>query len=218
MTPIGNYFNKSNQASYIGTAYLLSVCCFTPLYGTKTRYRFASARVGTNYLMCRPTLRYPWSTRGHASGISTLRFVEFVHFNLSGRQCSNPVNRNGHNWLRACPLHGSTHRRQSSGWHGWRRVRIRVLDILSGKLTAIIIRIMTGNPSIYMGVFLSLTSRPSSGKRGRDRFNTVVCFPSPTGLRQAKVPSKEAARVVPRHGEHVRTRRVYPFRPFDEYG
>jgi len=33
MTPIGNYFNKSNQASYIGTAYLLSVCCFTPLYG-----------------------------------------------------------------------------------------------------------------------------------------------------------------------------------------
>jgi MFS family permease len=33
MTPIGNYFNKSNQASYIGTSYLLSVCCFTPLYG-----------------------------------------------------------------------------------------------------------------------------------------------------------------------------------------
>ncbi|KAI0049566.1 vacuolar amino acid permease [Auriscalpium vulgare] len=33
MTPIGNYFHKSNQASYIGTSYLLSVCCFTPLYG-----------------------------------------------------------------------------------------------------------------------------------------------------------------------------------------
>lgn len=33
MTPIGNYFNKSNQASYIGTSYLLSMCCFTPLYG-----------------------------------------------------------------------------------------------------------------------------------------------------------------------------------------
>ncbi|KAI0315395.1 vacuolar amino acid permease [Amylostereum chailletii] len=33
MTPIGNYFNKSNEASYIGTSYLLSVCCFTPLYG-----------------------------------------------------------------------------------------------------------------------------------------------------------------------------------------
>ncbi|KAH9999404.1 major facilitator superfamily domain-containing protein [Russula vinacea] len=33
MTPIGNYFNKSDQASYIGTSYLLSVCCFTPLYG-----------------------------------------------------------------------------------------------------------------------------------------------------------------------------------------
>ena len=34
LTPIGSSFNKSNQASYIGTSYLLSVCCFTPLYGS----------------------------------------------------------------------------------------------------------------------------------------------------------------------------------------
>ncbi|KAK0206243.1 major facilitator superfamily domain-containing protein [Desarmillaria ectypa] len=33
LSPIGSHFNKSNQSSYIGTAYLLSVCCFTPLYG-----------------------------------------------------------------------------------------------------------------------------------------------------------------------------------------
>ena len=33
LTPIGSYFERSNQASYIGTSYLLSVCCFTPLYG-----------------------------------------------------------------------------------------------------------------------------------------------------------------------------------------
>ena len=33
LTPIGSEFNASNQSSYIGTAYLLSVCCFTPLYG-----------------------------------------------------------------------------------------------------------------------------------------------------------------------------------------
>jgi MFS family permease len=33
ITPIGSYFKQSNEASYIGTAYLLSVCCFTPLYG-----------------------------------------------------------------------------------------------------------------------------------------------------------------------------------------
>jgi MFS family permease len=33
LSPIGAYFNRSNQSSYIGTAYLLSVCCFTPLYG-----------------------------------------------------------------------------------------------------------------------------------------------------------------------------------------
>ncbi|KAF8076211.1 vacuolar amino acid permease [Lyophyllum atratum] len=33
LTPIGSQFKASNQASYIGTSYLLSVCCFTPLYG-----------------------------------------------------------------------------------------------------------------------------------------------------------------------------------------
>jgi MFS family permease len=33
LTPIGGSFNKFNQSSYIGTSYLLSVCCFTPLYG-----------------------------------------------------------------------------------------------------------------------------------------------------------------------------------------
>ncbi|KAF5393868.1 hypothetical protein D9757_000184 [Collybiopsis confluens] len=33
LSPIGSHFNKSNQSSYIGTSYLLSVCCFTPLYG-----------------------------------------------------------------------------------------------------------------------------------------------------------------------------------------
>jgi len=31
--PIGDYFHHSQIASYIGTSYLLSVCCFTPLYG-----------------------------------------------------------------------------------------------------------------------------------------------------------------------------------------
>jgi len=33
LTPIGSQFKASNQATYIGTSYLLSVCCFTPLYG-----------------------------------------------------------------------------------------------------------------------------------------------------------------------------------------
>ncbi|KIY49534.1 MFS general substrate transporter [Fistulina hepatica ATCC 64428] len=33
LAPIGSQFNRSNQSSYIGTSYLLSVCCFTPLYG-----------------------------------------------------------------------------------------------------------------------------------------------------------------------------------------
>ncbi|KAK7470834.1 hypothetical protein VKT23_002251 [Stygiomarasmius scandens] len=33
LAPIGSDFNKSHQSSYIGTSYLLSLCCFTPLYG-----------------------------------------------------------------------------------------------------------------------------------------------------------------------------------------
>ncbi|CCA69508.1 related to VBA1-Vacuolar Basic Amino acid transporter [Serendipita indica DSM 11827] len=31
--PIGDYFEQSHKASYVGTSYLLSACCFTPLYG-----------------------------------------------------------------------------------------------------------------------------------------------------------------------------------------
>lgn len=30
---IGSHFGQSNNASYVGTSYLLSLCCFTPLYG-----------------------------------------------------------------------------------------------------------------------------------------------------------------------------------------
>ena len=33
LSPISAHFNWSNQSSYIGTAYLLSSCCSTPLYG-----------------------------------------------------------------------------------------------------------------------------------------------------------------------------------------
>ncbi|KAG8955271.1 hypothetical protein FRC03_011231 [Tulasnella sp. 419] len=32
-TSIGSYFDEAHLASYIGTSYLLSSCCFTPLYG-----------------------------------------------------------------------------------------------------------------------------------------------------------------------------------------
>ncbi|ORX39938.1 multidrug resistance protein fnx1 [Kockovaella imperatae] len=33
LTPIGSFFQVSNQAQWIGTSYLLSLCCFTPIYG-----------------------------------------------------------------------------------------------------------------------------------------------------------------------------------------
>lgn len=33
IAPIGSYFQQSHKSTYMGTSYLLSVCCFTPLYG-----------------------------------------------------------------------------------------------------------------------------------------------------------------------------------------
>jgi MFS family permease len=33
LSPIGSYFEKANQSSYLGTSYLLSVAACTPLYG-----------------------------------------------------------------------------------------------------------------------------------------------------------------------------------------
>lgn len=33
LSDIGSSFEKSNMASWLGTSYLLSVCCFTPIYG-----------------------------------------------------------------------------------------------------------------------------------------------------------------------------------------
>lgn len=44
LTPIGSYFKKSNQATYLGTSYLLSVCCFTPLYGRLSDILYVSFR------------------------------------------------------------------------------------------------------------------------------------------------------------------------------
>lgn len=33
LSPIGSYFNKANQSSYLGTSYLLSIAACTPIYG-----------------------------------------------------------------------------------------------------------------------------------------------------------------------------------------
>ncbi|KAG9034702.1 hypothetical protein FRB95_012887 [Tulasnella sp. JGI-2019a] len=33
LTSIGSHFDRAHQSSWLGSAYLLSVCCFTPLYG-----------------------------------------------------------------------------------------------------------------------------------------------------------------------------------------
>jgi MFS family permease len=47
LTPISSSFNASNQASWLGTAYLLSLCCFTPIYG---RLSDAMGRKGAYYV------------------------------------------------------------------------------------------------------------------------------------------------------------------------
>lgn len=59
LTPIGSEFNASNQSSYIGTSYLLSVCCFTPLYGRlsdilgrKGAMLLALSLFGTGTILC----------------------------------------------------------------------------------------------------------------------------------------------------------------------
>ncbi|TCD71312.1 hypothetical protein EIP91_011083 [Steccherinum ochraceum] len=59
LSPIGSYFNESNRSSYIGTSYLLSVCCFTPLYGRlsdilgrKGAMLLALCLFGTGTLLC----------------------------------------------------------------------------------------------------------------------------------------------------------------------
>ena len=58
-SPIAAYFNQSNQSSYIGTTYLLSVCCFTPLYGRlsdiigrRGAMLLALSLFGTGTLLC----------------------------------------------------------------------------------------------------------------------------------------------------------------------
>lgn len=66
LTPIGSEFKASNQSSYIGTSYLLSVCCFTPLYGVLLQdpcntSRFESRRMDhVADLLFRTTVRYSW--------------------------------------------------------------------------------------------------------------------------------------------------------------
>ncbi|KAF9535099.1 vacuolar amino acid permease [Crepidotus variabilis] len=59
LTPIGSEFEASNEASYIGTSYLLSVCCFTPLYGRladilgrKGAMLLALSLFGTGTILC----------------------------------------------------------------------------------------------------------------------------------------------------------------------
>jgi hypothetical protein len=48
--PIGEYFQQSHKASYIGTSYLLSICCFTPLYGKYILLPMMSAQVSVGRL------------------------------------------------------------------------------------------------------------------------------------------------------------------------
>lgn len=86
LSPIGAHFNRSNQSSYIGTAYLLSVCCFTPLYGRlsdilgrKGAMLLALSLFGSGTLLCgiAPSMNVLIAARaiaGMGGGGSVLQF------------------------------------------------------------------------------------------------------------------------------------------------
>ncbi|KAF9649628.1 MFS general substrate transporter [Thelephora ganbajun] len=90
LSPIGAHFNRSNQSSYIGTAYLLSVCCFTPLYGRlsdilgrKGAMLLALSLFGSGTLLCgiAPSMNVLIAARaiaGMGGGGSVLEFCAFV--------------------------------------------------------------------------------------------------------------------------------------------
>jgi len=67
LTPIGSYFDKAHEASYLGTSYLLSVCCFTPLYGRladilgrKGAMLLALTLFGSGTILCGLALSMEW--------------------------------------------------------------------------------------------------------------------------------------------------------------
>jgi MFS family permease len=105
LSPIGAHFNRSNQSSYIGTAYLLSVCCFTPLYGRlsdilgrKGAMLLALSLFGSGTLLCgiAPSMEVLIAARaiaGMGGGGSVLRFHVFRCWS----QCSR-FRSQSHDW------------------------------------------------------------------------------------------------------------------------
>ena len=94
LSPIGAYFNRSNQSPYIGTSYLLSVCCFTPLYGRlsdilgrRGAMLLALSLFGSGTLLCgiAPSINVLIAARviaGMGGGGSVPRFTSvFVGYN-----------------------------------------------------------------------------------------------------------------------------------------
>jgi len=90
LSPIGAHFNRSHQSSYIGTAYLLSVCCFTPLYGRlsdilgrKGAMLLALSLFGSGTLLCgiAPSMNVLIAARaiaGMGGGGSVFQFSRFL--------------------------------------------------------------------------------------------------------------------------------------------
>ena len=113
------------------------------------------------FLTCRTTLGYPWSTWGDAPGIDTVRFVDPFSLKLTVDDVQIEFNRNRYYMLWVRPFDGSAHCSQSGGRHGWRRVRTRLWYALLGKLTVSYFRMMTGNCEIYRGSLL-VTNKPTA--------------------------------------------------------
>jgi hypothetical protein len=123
-----------------------------------------SARIYSSqheFFICRTTLGYPWTTRGDALGVDTVRFVDPFSLKSSDNNVQPGCNRNWYYKLWFRPFHGSTHCSKSGGRHGWRRVCTRPWDGLLEKLTVSYFRMMTGDCDIYRTGLL-VTDRPTA--------------------------------------------------------
>ena len=96
LAPIGSEFKASHQSSYIGTSYLLSVCCFTPLYG-KVLFNWLS--YSSNYSRMQEDWRISWAGRAQCYSHYPSSVVQII---LMSIYSSTVFLRLGHNILRLC--------------------------------------------------------------------------------------------------------------------
>jgi hypothetical protein len=107
LAPIGSYFEKANQSSYLGTSYLLSVAACTPLYG---RLSDILGRKGLYFYYClTQSSQFPLGAMLLGLSLFSMYITNvpvFVH---------NRSQRHGHPLVRHCYQNGIPHRCEGFG-------------------------------------------------------------------------------------------------------